>query len=195
MTSVKNTETIIKDIAFRTFISVLFCTVFGYIFWAGWVFNHRHTAFLYIAIGTIGSLFFYTLRYGFRKALGTLQVSSLIFSFLIMRSWGLYSLRNFLVIVTSASILYIYFKVFYGLSYWQKILEPLILGMLFAIGNLLAFMLLVFIGNGKIYFSFLWAFGVMEQYFLIGLGIGIGIIITENPYSKYIHARIHAFFE
>jgi ascorbate-specific PTS system EIIC-type component UlaA len=33
----------------------------------------------------------------------------------------------------------------------------------------------------------------MEQFFLIGLGVGIGVIITEEPYSKIIRARIHAF--
>jgi len=189
----KKIEVEVKDVAFRTFVSVLFCIAFAYIFWSGAIFNHRHTAFLTIAIGTISSLFFYSLRFGLRNALAVLLCVSLIFTFLIMRSWGLYSLRNFLVIITSVSVTYLYFKVFYGQSKSYKLLEPLILAMLFAVGNLFIFTVMVLIVAGKVTFTFQWVFEVMEQFFLIGLGIGIGVIVTEEPYSKIIRARIHAF--
>jgi hypothetical protein len=189
----KNIEVEVKDVAFRTFVSVFFCATFAYIFFSEAIFNHRHSAFLSIAIGTIGSLFFYALRFGLRNALTVLLCVSLIFTFLIMRSWGLYTLRNFLVIITSVSVIYLYFKVFYSQSKWQKLLEPLILAMLFAVGNLFIFTVMVLIVSGKVVFSFRWVFEVMEQFFLIGLGVGIGVIITEEPYSKIIRARIHAF--
>jgi len=68
----KNKEVEVKDVAFRTFVSVFFCATFAYIFFSEAIFNHRHSAFLSIAIGTIGSLFFYALRFGLRNALTVL---------------------------------------------------------------------------------------------------------------------------
>jgi hypothetical protein len=189
--SMKSSESVVREVAWRSFVSVVICTLFAYIFWQGLVFHRHHTVFLCIAYGTIGSLFFYTLRYSLRNALGTLLVSTMAFSFLVMRSSGLRSLRDVLLAIAAAGVLYLYFKIFYRQTQQQRYLEPLILAMLFAVGNCIVFIIMTCLYGLGSHITFWWAFDVLKQWFIIGLGIGIGILLTEEPTWRKIRAWFH----
>lgn len=181
----ESTQSIIKEIAFRTFISILCCTILGFIFWKGSVFYRYHSAFQFIAYGTMGSIFFYTLRFGVKNALAALLIALVVLSFLVMESRGLYFVRDLSVAITMSSSLYIYFTIFHNRTKLSKLTEPFILAMLFSISNLILYLILDSI-TFKIPITLAWVYQVTKHFFLIGLGIGIGIILTEEPYLKKI---------
>ena len=177
---------VIREIAFRSFISILFCTLFGYIFWKGSVLNRHHTASEYIVFGGIGSVFFQSLRYNPRNAFAALFVLSLTVPVVIMRETGVYFVRDVLVAIASGSALYLYFSNFYDREKSRKFTEPLVLAVLFAVCNFAVFLSLVLIEGREKMITLFWAYEVIKQWFLIGLGIGIGIILTERPYAERI---------
>ena len=188
----ETTQSIIKEIVFRTFVSVLCCTILGYLFWKGLVFYRYHSAFQFIAYGTMGSVFFYTLRFSVKNAFAALLLALVVFSFLVIESRGLYTLRDSLVAIAMASTIYVYFTTFHNRTKLSKLTEPLILAMLFSISNFIIFLLIDAIVY-KIPITLAWVYEVTKHFFLIGLGIGIGIILTEEPYSEKIRAKFHNF--
>lgn len=183
------TPNMLKEIVLRTLVSVLFCVVFGYMFWQGAVFNRYHTAFQYIAFGAIGSIFFYSLRYGLRNAIAMLFVLAVINSTLVARSHGLFIVRDACYTIAMASTICLYFSLFHNRDGGKKLLEPLILAALFSIGNFFALLLLMVVNDHWQGITVFWVYEVFRDWFLIGLGIGIGIIVTENQYSANIRAR------
>jgi hypothetical protein len=188
------TERMVKEIAFRTFISVVCCTLFGYLSWKGSVFYRFHTAFQYISYGTIGALFFYTLRINLKNAILTGLIAALIFSVLVTRAHGLGSLRDLFAVIASISALYFYSSNFYCQTRTPKFAEPLLVAVLFMLVNVVALVLLVALSGFRQPITLLWLYEVAKQYFLTGLGIGIGIILTEEPYSGKIRSAILNLF-
>jgi hypothetical protein len=189
---VETTQSIIKEIAFRTFISFLCCTIFGYMFWKGSVFNLYHSAFQFIAYGTIGSIFFYTLRFGVKNAIGVLLFTAVMLFGVVMKTHGMFAIRDLFVTIAIASTIYIYFTTFHNQTKLSKIFEPLVLAFLFSLSNFIVILLTGFIiyGHGG---TLSWVYEITKHFFLIGLGIGIGIILTEEPYSEKIRAKFHNF--
>jgi hypothetical protein len=163
--------------------------------WGGQVFHRTNWAFLFIAFGTIGSVFFHTLRFSIRNALATLLFVSLIISVLVLRSHKIYSIRDILVTIASASSMYIYFTAIYNQPKRRMYTEPLVLAALFAISNFFAFLMFALLEGLVRNFSGLWVYGIFKQWFLIGLGIGIGIILTEQPVSEKLRTGLLNFIQ
>jgi hypothetical protein len=93
-----------------------------------------------------------------------------------MISRGLYSLRNILII-TSASILYLYIKIFYGQSYGHKLFAPPVFALVFVIGSVLACVRSVLLMAVEIYFSY---DGLSELWYNIFLSDRIMVL---EPYN------------
>ncbi|MGD0035969.1 MAG: hypothetical protein ABSC53_01600, partial [Bacteroidota bacterium] len=91
--------------------------------------------------------------------------------------------------------IYIFYHFFYNKSQNERWLEPLILSALVATFTLVSTTILVIINKGLNVVTLQWVYYIAKLYFLIGLGIGIGIILTEEPYSEKILMYFRNFFK
>jgi hypothetical protein len=177
----------VKEIILRTCISFLCCMAFGYLFFQSNIFSRHTGTFMILTDGFIGSVFFYTLRFNRKDALTVLLILFVMETAFISRvTMPLYLLRNFLHTGSIAIAIYIFFRVFYGKNRNEKWIEPLILAALVTVGALTATLLLTVINNVIHAITFPWIFSMAKLYFLIGLGIGCGITISEDPYRTRI---------
>jgi hypothetical protein len=169
--------------------------VIGYIFYQSRIFNHRASVFSIPVYGLIGSIFFYSLRVNVKNALATLLVLFVMNSALITHATRLtYLLRDLFIIGTLSAAIYFFYQYFYNKNPKERWLEPLILSALVATFALVATSILVIINKAINTVTFQWIYYIAKLYFLIGLGIGIGIILTEEPYSKKILLYFRNFF-
>jgi hypothetical protein len=182
----------IIEIVIRSIVSLICCLVIGYIFYQSQIFNRHASAFSFPVCGVVGSIFFYTLRINIRNAFAVFLVLFIATSALVTHSTRLiFLLRDILYYGAFASAIFIFFQYFYGKSIKDRWMEPLILSVLVAVIILFAFFLTMSINKafGALTLSFV--FFVAKLYFLIGLGMGVGIVITEEPYRS----RILKFFK
>jgi hypothetical protein len=105
-----------------------------------------------------------------------------------------YLLRDLFCIGALIVAIYIFYQFFYNKSQYERWLEPLILSALVATFTLVATLILVIINNELNVVTLQWVYYIAKLYFLIGLGIGVGIILTEEPYSDKILMYFRNFF-
>jgi hypothetical protein len=98
----------------------------------------------------------------------------------------MYLLRDLIIIGALSAAIYFFYQYFYNKNPKERWLEPLILSALVATFSLIATFILVLINNTLNIVTFQWIYYIAKLYFLIGLGIGIGIILTEESYSEKI---------
>jgi hypothetical protein len=169
--------------------------VIGYIFYRSQIFNRYTGAFSFLIYGFIGSLFFYLLRVNINDALAALVVLSIMNSaFITHATRVVYLLRDFIMIGAFSSAIFIFYQYFYSKSQKDRWLEPLILSAVVAMFSLVATFLLVLIHNAVSIVTLYWIYSIARLYFLIGLGIGVGIIVSEEPYSGKIRGYFLNFF-
>jgi len=146
--------------------------------------------------GIVGSIFFYSLRINIKNAFAALLVLFVIDSAFISHATRLtYLLRDFFYIGALIAAIYIFYHFFYNKSQNERWLEPLILSALVATFTLVSTTILVIINKGLNVVTLQWVYYIAKLYFLIGLGIGIGIILTEEPYSEKILMYFRNFFK
>jgi hypothetical protein len=185
----------ITEVVVRSFISLICCMVIGYIFYESRIFNRHASTFSILVYGLIGSIFFYTMRIDIKNAFAALLVLFVIDSAFITHATRLsYLLRDIFCIGALSTAIYTFYQYFYNKSKNERWLEPLILSALVAVFALVATLILVIINRGLNVVTFQWIYYITKLYFLIGLGIGIGIILTEEPYLDKILMYFRNFF-
>jgi len=184
------------EIVIRALVSLMCCIVIGYIFYQSQIFN-RHTGTFSIPVyGLIGSIFFYSMRVNIKNAFAALLVLFVMDSALVTHATRLpYLVRDLLCIGALSAAVYIFYKYFYNKNQKERWLEPLILSALAAAFILAATLLLTIINKTLSVVSLQWIYYIAKLYFLIGLGIGIGIILTEEPYLDKIRMYFRNFFK
>jgi len=169
--------------------------VIGYIFYQSRIFNHHANTFSIPVEGLVGSIFFYSLRINIKNAFAALLVLFVIDSAFISHTTRLtYLLWDLFYIGALIVAIYTFYQFFYNKSQNERWLEPLILSALVATFTLVAALILVIINNSLNVVTLQWIYYIAKIYFLIGLGIGIGIILTEEPYSDKILMCFRDFF-
>jgi hypothetical protein len=137
--------------------------------------------------GIIGSVFFYTLRINRRNAFAVLLVLFVVQFGLLLRHIQLAMLlRDVIYFSTLATALYIFFVSFYTKTVRYRNLQPLVLATLFAIAfaiATLALALLDFVMFHSLRSNLFYAIETNAKYeFLVGLGIGLGVLLLDNGY-------------
>lgn len=185
----------IVEIVIRSLISFLCCIMIGYIFYPSQIFNRYASAFSVPVYGLIGSIFFYSIRVNIKNAFAALLVLFVIDSAFITHATRLtYLLRDLFSIGALSAAIYIFYQYFYNKSQKERWLEPLILSALFTVFTLAAALISVIINKVFNLITLQWIYYIAKLYFLIGLGIGVGIILTEEPYSVKILMYFRNFF-
>jgi O-antigen/teichoic acid export membrane protein len=105
-----------------------------------------------------------------------------------------YILRDIFCVGALSAAIYIFYQYFYNKSQKERWLEPLILSALVAMFILAATLILVIINKALSVITFQWIYYIAKLYFLIGLGIGIGIMLTEEPYADKLLMYFRNFF-
>ena len=173
-----------REITLRSCVSVLWCAGFGYVFWQESIFNPYHTVFRYIEFGIIGSVFFHTLRLrGLRDAVPVLIVIYILVFIFVKRVRGIYFMADMLTMIFTAVAIYLFCVAFYDRAKSRRFAEPLVLGVLLAVGAILSGLVFMFVADIKISITLYQVYQLARDWFLVGLGIGIGIVLTEEPYA------------
>ena len=185
----------LTEIVIRSLISLVCCMVIGYIFYQSRIFNRHANTFSIPVEGLVGSIFFYSMHINIKNAFAALLVLFVIDSAFITHATRLtYLLRDLFCIGALIVAIYIFYQFFYNKSQYERWLEPLILSALVATFTLVATLILVIINNPLNVVTLQWVYYIAKLYFLIGLGIGVGIILTEEPYSDKILMYFRNFF-
>jgi hypothetical protein len=185
----------ITEIAIRTLVSFICCLLIGYIFYQSRIFNRFANASSIPVFGFIGSIFFYSMRVNIKNAFAVLLVLFVMNSAFITHATRLpYLLRDLFNIGALSAAIYIFHQYFYNKSQKERWLEPLILSALVATFTLAVTFILVIMNKVVNVVTFYWIYSIAKLYFLIGLGIGIGIMLSEEPYSDKIRAYFINFF-
>jgi hypothetical protein len=183
------------EITIRAFVSLLFCLVIGYVLYTSLIFNRYSGLFSIPVYGIIGSIFFYTLRVNIKNALSALLVLIVMNSALITHATRLaYLMRDLSIISALSAAIYIFYRFFYNKNQNERWLEPLILSALVATFSLIATLILVLANNAMNAVTFRWLYSVTKLYFIIGLGIGLGMILTEEQYRNTIRKYLLKLF-
>jgi hypothetical protein len=137
--------------------------------------------------GIVGSVFFYTLRINRRNAFAVLLVLFVVQFGLLFRNFQpVMLLRDFIFYATLAAALTIFFSGFYTKTVRYRNLQPLVLATLFAIAFSIATLILGLLDEAffhPLIYSLSDAVLTNAKYeFLVGLGIGLGILVLDNGY-------------
>lgn len=178
---------IVATVLGRSLVSIVCCFVVGLIVFQGRVFNPYFWTSQLIMFGIIGSVFFYTLRINRRNAFAVLLVLFVVQFGLLLRHIQLAMLlRDVIYFSTLATALYIFFVSFYTKTVRYRNLQPLVLATLFAIAftiATLALALLDFVMFHSLRSNLFYAIETNAKYeFLVGLGIGLGVLLLDNGY-------------
>ncbi len=76
----------LDEIVIRTIVTIVCCLAIGYIFFQSQIFNYRLVTFMIPVYGSIGAIFFYSLRVNTRNAFAALLVLIVINSGFITHS-------------------------------------------------------------------------------------------------------------
>ena len=178
--------TISREILFRSMISLLCCMMIGFMRYGVSIFNVYDHRFAIIAFGFIGSMFFFALvKLEIRHALFILFVLFFANSILLTKSFQhKYLYGDLLSVGTLAAAIYLFYCFVYLRSRLTNIFSPLILGVLVgltAFGERIIYSLLF---RRPVWFTFDFSsilailHGTAVEFF-VGLGIGVGILVTS----------------
>ena len=175
-----------RAVLLHTLVASLCCLAVGFIFYQFDVFNYYHPALQFLIFGFTGSLFFFSLReLGWRTAFALLFAATVAHAGLLTRALEHGTLmRDIATFASLAAAVALFYYKFYRGHDPKRLVNPLLLGGLWASTNL-GFMALVGVSKG--YFVNIPLLSVplsllpMVQYgFLVGLGVGIGILAAEH---------------
>ncbi|MCX6134540.1 MAG: hypothetical protein NTU47_12060 [Ignavibacteriales bacterium] len=183
----RSSEAIVATVLGRSLVSIACCFVVGLIVFQSRVFHPYFWTSQLIMFGIAGSLFFHTLRINRRNAFAVLLVVFVVTIGLLFRHLQpVMILRDSIFYATLAGVLYAFFTVFYVKSVRLRNLQPLVLATLFAIAFSIATVFLGFLDETffrPVASSLFEAVLTNAKYqFLVGLGIGLGILLLDIGY-------------
>ena len=183
----RSNAAIVATVLGRSLVSIVGCFVVGLIVFQWRVFHPYFWTSQLIMFGIVGSVFFYTLRINRRNAFAVLLVLFVVqFGLLFRDLRPIMLLRDFIFFATLAAALYIFFIGFYTKTVRYRHLQPLVLATLFAIAFSIATLMLGLLDETFFHplaSSLSEAILTNAKYeFLVGLGIGIGILLLDNGY-------------
>lgn len=178
---------IVATVLGRSLVSIACCFVVGLIVFQWRVFNLYFWTSQLIMFGIIGSVFFYTLRINRRNAFAVLLVLFVVqFGLLFRHIQPAMLVRDVIYFTTLGAVLYVFFISFYTKTVRYRNLQPLVLATLFAIGFAIATLALGFLDSVLFHplrSNLLYAIETNTKYeFLVGLGIGLGVLLLDNGY-------------
>ena len=189
------TQKQVGDIAIRSCISILCCAVVGYIFYQERIFNRHIPTFTILVYGIIGSIFFQILRVNVRNAWAAFLLLFIANTALITHSTRIaYLVRDVFYCGALALALVLFFRIFYHKGTKDRWTEPLILAALLSVFTLVALSILMILHKALHNLTFIYLYTTAKLYFLTGLGLGMGIILTEDPYRTRILKFFHSFY-
>jgi hypothetical protein len=180
---------IVATVLGRSLVSIVCCFVVGLIVFQGRVFNSFFWTSQLLMFAVIGSVFFYSLRINRRNAFAVMLVMFVIqFGLILGQFQWIMFLRDFVFFATLAAALYIFFISFYTRTVRYRNLQPLVLATIFAIAFSIATLVLGFLDAALFHplrYSLAEAMLLNAKYeFLVGLGIGLGILMLDNGYVR-----------
>ncbi|MBF8296410.1 MAG: hypothetical protein HW389_2955 [Bacteroidetes bacterium] len=183
----RSNAAIVATVLGRSLVSIACCFVVGLIVFQWRVFHPYFLTSQFIMFGIVGSVFFYTLRVNRRNAFAVLLVLFVVQVGLLFRDLrSAILLRDFIFFATLAAALYIFFIGFYMKTVRYRNLQPLVLATLFAIAFSIATLILGLLDETffrPLASSLFEAILTNAKYeFLVGLGIGLGILLLDNGY-------------
>jgi hypothetical protein len=158
-----------------TILGSITCLLMGIIFFGFEIFEIRSTLFQFVVYGIIGSISF--ILFHLKRYRDAIFILVLLYLFEIIGLGFKYPLTHTLGYLSVIISMYIYSKYFFTQTQTIKYSRPLILASIFAILFVIVVLVLTFYyqaGQGK----FL-PFKNMPVGFLIGLGLGLGIELSE----------------
>jgi len=166
----------------KVIFALLVCLLIGFIVWQSDVFHWYSAAFRFVMFGFIGYTFFLILRLDQRNAWAFLIVASLINAVLITGTAKWPSIFAYIIFtIAIAGAVYIYSTSFYCKDTRKRYLEPFILAFLFAIGSVIVDTILNISIRSNFDFTLKNWWGGIWYFFLMGLGIGLSILFTDEP--------------
>jgi len=166
---------IIQKILIFTIIGTITSTLTGLVFFGFEIFQLKSTFFQFIIVGLICSLSF--ILFKLKRYRDSVFILIIIFLFEYMWVGSKYPITHFIYFLSVIICAFIYSKYFYIQSQQVKLSRPLILSSLMALIFVIDYYILLLIyeaGPGK-----LLPFKNMPIGFLTGLGVGIGIEVSE----------------
>lgn len=172
----------LKTILIFAVTGIVCCTVLGFIFFGSDVFNTRSPMFQFPVYGFVGSVAFILFKLkSYRDALFILV---LVFLLEYLLTGSRYLLTHLIYFSSVVLGVYLFLRYFYNRIRRIKYAGPLILagifGLLFVADMLL---LSIIYSHGEVKFLPL---KTMPIGFLIGLGVGIGIELSEYIKARYV---------
>ena len=175
----------LRSIVSRSLIAAIICVLVGFLVYEGQVVNIRLATFQFVSTGVIGSTFFFTYRFGgIRPAFVLLLISFFLMTGLLTHGYRNHVLdRDAFYIGGIGATMYLFGSRIYKQGNRLQWLSPIILGGLLGAFMLIITCLLVLIKGAPDNISFFgymlrsWPIAGME--FMIGLGLGLGIVVTE----------------
>ena len=180
---------IVATVIGRSLVSIACCFAVGLIVFQSRVFHPYFWTSQLIMFGIAGSLFFYTLRINRRNAFAVLLVLFVVTFGLFFRDLRMVMiLRDLLFYATLAATLYAFFVGFYTKTVRYRNLQPLVLATLFAITFSIATLVLGLLDESffrPVVPNLFEAILTNAKYeFLVGLGIGLGVLLLDNGYVR-----------
>lgn len=185
-------------IVLRSCIALACCVALGMVFYGWHILQSTNHAFAFVMYGIMGSVFFFALRYTNRTtALALLFAMFIIQGGLVTRSLtNSFILRDIVFITTLGIAIYLFWANYYSRRSGIVFLHPVVLGALLAALNLLGMTLLRYIEriapDSNLPEFLFWIFPVVSADFLIGFGIGLGIVAGDYLESHHILKTYHA---
>ena len=178
---------VISEIVCKSIVTVSFCLVLCVALYRSLPFNIHYVSFEIVAYSVIGSLFFFSLQINVRNSFALLLAMFVLQSGLLTRSshWQ-WLVRDATFIAAVGGSLYVYYNSFYRRTAQLRSILPLVLGTIFvlafslatAIVGLMEWQAIGLLGPR------LWSAVQLNAVngFVIGLGIGLGILMIDNGY-------------
>ncbi|HTY39370.1 MAG TPA: hypothetical protein VMH23_19795 [Bacteroidota bacterium] len=181
---------VVATILGKSLVSFVCCFIVGLVIFQGGVFHPQFWQSQIVMFSIAGSIFFYTLRVSRRNAFAVLLVLFVVSFGLLFRQNGLLRLAgDFLFFAALASALYGFFELFYTKTVTHRNLQPLVLATMFAIlfafATVLVSLLYSAVGHKVTTSIFDSALANAKYEFLVGLGIGIGILLIDNGFIHW----------
>jgi hypothetical protein len=170
-----------REIILHTVVTALCCILLGLIVYQGSVFNRTHYAFQFVTFGIAGSLFFHTLRLANVKVALFVMAGLILIQIFINRSADFWLVvRDLLAGISLGSAIYLFFANYYTHKKVQGVMTPITLGALLAATNLAVTIVLVLINGVPILQSYPSILVNVMLGFLVGCGIGAGILVSAR---------------
>ncbi len=189
---------ITSEIFCKSLVSIFFCLILGVVFYQWSLFNIHYTSFQIVVYSILGSLFFFSLQINVRNSFALLLVLFVLQCGLLTRSFRLGVLtRDTVFAAAVGASIYLYFASFYRRTIQLRHLHPLVLGTMFVLAFSLATLILELIERPSRLWEtrLLWALQINAiNGFLVGLGIGLGILMIDNGYVTWTRIMVRRLF-